>query len=104
MRHVHCVVHEDKNINAVRFPSRIRHVYRMRAHLNCSYFSNFNTRGAGRVVVSASDWHAGGPGLIPRRSKTDIFGIKTNRQTLTLLNSAAGGAMVCATHIGMSPT
>ena len=55
-------------------------------------------------MVSESDWHAGGPGLIPRRSKTDIFGIKTNRQRLTLLNSAAGGAMVCATHIGMSPT
>ena len=49
------------------------------AHLNCSYFSNFNTRGAGSVVVSASDWHAGGPGLVPRRSKLVIYGIKTNR-------------------------
>ena len=55
-------------------------------------------------MVSASDWNSGGPGLIPRRSKSDIFGIKTNKQRLTLLNSAAGGAMVCATHIGMSPT
>ena len=74
------------------------------AHLNCSYFSNLNTRGACNVVVSASDWHAGGPGLIPRRNKPDIFGIKTNRQRLTLLNFAAGGAMLCATHIGMPPT
>ena len=75
MRHIHCVVHEDNNIIAVQFPTRIRHVCRMRAHLNCSYFSNFNTRGAGSVVVSASDWYAVGPGLIPRRSKHDIFGI-----------------------------
>ena len=103
MRHVHCVVHEDKNINAVQLPTRIRHVCRMRAHLNCSYFSNFNTRGAGSVVVSASDWHAGGPALIPRRSKRVIFAIKANRQRLTLLNCAAGGAMLCATHIGMPP-
>ena len=71
MRHVHCVVHEDKNMNGVQFPTRSRYLCRMRAHLNCSYFSNFNThtRGAVGVVVSASDWHAGGAGLIPIRSK-----------------------------------
>ena len=46
-----------------------------------------------------SDCHAGGPGLIPRRSKPVIFGIKTNRPRLILLNCAAGGAMLCVTHI-----
>ena len=71
----------------------------MRAHRNFSYFSNFITRGAGSVVVSASDWHAGGPDLIPGRCKPVLFGIKTNRQRLALLNCAAGGAMLCATHI-----
>ena len=61
---------------------------------------------AGSVVVSASDWHASGPGLIPRRSKRDIFVIKTIRQRLTLLNCAAGGVILCATHIaiGVPPT
>ena len=65
MRHVRSIVNEDKNINAVQFPTRFRHVCRMRALLNCSYFSNFNSRGAGSVVVSVSAWHAGGPVLIP---------------------------------------
>ena len=54
-------------------------------------------------MVSASDWNSGGPGLIPRRSKSDIFGIKTNRQT-DFVEQCAGVAMVCDTHIGMSPT
>ena len=67
---------EDKNMNAVQFPTRTGNLCRMRAHLNCSYVSNFNTRGADRVVVSASDWQAGGTGLIPRRSKPVIFRIK----------------------------
>ena len=44
-----------------------------------------STRGAGSVVVSASDWHAGGPGLIHRRNEPVIFGITNNRQRLTLL-------------------
>ena len=56
-------------MNGVQFPTRIQHLCSMRAHLNCSYFSNFNTRGAVGVVVSASDWQAGGAGLIPIRSK-----------------------------------
>ena len=67
-------------MNAMQFPTRNRPLCRVRAHLNCSYFLNYNTRGAGVVVVSASDWHAGGPGLIHRRSKPVIFGIKTTRQ------------------------
>ena len=44
-----------------------------------------STRGTGSVVVSASDWHAGGPGLIHRRYEPVIFGITNNRQRLTLL-------------------
>jgi len=91
-------------MNAVQFPTRIRHLCGMRAHLNCSYFSYFNTRGADSVVVSASDWNAGGPGLIPRRSKHAMFGIETNRQRMTLFNCAAGGAMLCARHIGVPAT
>ena len=71
---------------------------RMRAHLKCSYFSNFSTRGADSVVVSAYDWHTGSPALMPRRSTPVIFGINTNRQRMTLLNCASGGAMLCATH------
>ena len=104
MRHVHCVVHEDKNMNAVQFPTRIRHLCRMRAHFNCFYVSNFNTRSAGSVVVSASDWYAGGPGLMPRCNNPVMFDITTNRHRLTLLKCAAGGEMLCATNIGMPPT
>ena len=63
-----------------------------------------STRGAGSVVVSASDWHAGGPGLIHRRNEPVIFGITNNRQRLTMLKCATGGAMLCATHIGIPPT
>ena len=44
-----------------------------------------STRGAGSVVVSASDCHAGGPGLIHRRNEPVIFGITNNRQRLILL-------------------
>ena len=48
---------------------------------------NFITRGAGSVVVSASNWQADGPGLTrERRSRPDIFGIKIDGQRLTLLN------------------
>ena len=50
----------------------------------------------------APDWHAGGPGLIPGRSRPDIFGIKANGQRLTSLNCAAGRAMLHATHIDAS--
>ena len=39
-----------------------------------------STRGAGSVVVSTSDWHAGGPGLIHRRNEPVIFGITNTRQ------------------------
>ena len=63
-----------------------------------------STRGAGSVVVSASDWHAGGPGLIHRRNEPVLFGITNNRQRLTMLKCATGGAMLCATHIGIPPT
>ena len=80
MCHVHCVVHEDKDMNAVKFPTIIRYLCRLRAHLKCSYFSNFNTRGADSVVVSAYDWLAGGPALMPRRSTPVIFGIDTNTE------------------------
>ena len=92
------IVQEDKDMNAVQFPTRIRYLSRMGAHLKSSYFSNFTTRGADSVVVSAYDWHAGGPALMPRRSTPVIFGINTNRQRMTLLNCASGGAMLCATH------
>ena len=44
-----------------------------------------STRGADSVVVNASDWHAGGPGLIHRCNEPVIFGITNNRQRLTLL-------------------
>ena len=42
----------------------IRPVCRMRTHLSCSYIRNFVTRGAGSVVVSASDRNDICPGLI----------------------------------------
>ena len=71
---------------------------KMRPHPKCSYFSNFSTRGADSVVVSAYDWHAGGPALMPGGSTPVIFGINTNRQRITLLNCASSGAMLCATH------
>ena len=77
---------------------------RMRAHPKCSYFSNFSTRGADSVVVSAYDWHAGGPALMPRRSTPVIFGINTNRQRMTQLNCASGGAMLCATPTRLHKT
>ena len=35
---------------SVRFRTRIRHLRRMEANLNCSYVWNFITRGAGMVV------------------------------------------------------
>ena len=76
----------------------------MRAHPKSSYFSNFSTRGADSVVVSAYDWHASGPALMPRRSTPVIFGINTNRQRMTLLNCASGGAMLCATHTRLHKT
>ena len=88
----------------VKFPTRIRYLCRMRAHLNCFYVSNYNIRGAGSVGVSAYNCHADSLGLIPRRMKPIIFCININRQRLTLLNCAAGGAMLCATHIGMVRT
>ena len=91
-------------MNAVQFPSINLHLCRMLAHFSCSHVSNFNTRGVGSVVVSASDWHAGGPGLIHRRNKPVIFGITTNRQRSTFLKCAGGGAMLCAMHSGMLPT
>ena len=77
---------------------------RMRAHPKCSYFSNFSTRGADSVVVSAYDWQAGGPALMPRRSTPVIFGINTNRQRMTLLNCASGDAMLCATPTRLRKT
>ena len=70
-------------MKAVQFPTRIRYLCRLRAHLKCSYFSNFNTRGADSVVVSAYDWLAGGPALMPRRSTPVIFGIDTNTENDT---------------------
>ena len=62
-------------MNAVQFPTIIRYLCRLRAHLKCFYFSNFNTRGADNVVVSAYDWLVGGPALMPRRTTPVIFGI-----------------------------
>ena len=91
-------------MNAGQFPTRIRYLCRMRAHLKCSYFSNFSKRGADIVVVSAYDWHAGGPALMPRRSTPVIFGINTNRQRMTLLNCASGGAKLYATHTRLHKT
>ena len=83
-------------MNVVQFPTRTRHLFRVRAHLNCSYFSNSNTRGADSVVVSASDLHAGGPGLMHRRSKPVIFGIKTTRQLAG--QCYASRTLVCLVH------
>ena len=91
-------------MNAVQFPTRIRYLCRLRAHLKCSYFSNVNTRGADSVVVSAYDWLAGGPALMPRRTTPVIFGINKNIQRMTLLNCAAGGALLCATHTRLHKT
>ena len=51
---------------------------------NVPTFSNFNTRGADSVVVSAYDWLAGGPALMPRRSMPVIFGIDTNTENDTV--------------------
>ena len=90
-------------MNFVQFLTRIRHLCRMRAQLNCSYVF-YTSIGTSSVVVSASDWHAGGPGLILRSSKPVIFGIRTNRPRLTVSNCAAGGAMLCATYTGMPRT
>ena len=45
-------------------------------------------------MVSAPDWHAGSLGLIPGRSRPDIFGLNSNGQRLTLLNCAAGRAVL----------
>ena len=73
-------------MNSVQFPTRIRHLCRKRAHINWPCISNINSRGAGSVVVSASDCHVGGPSLIPRRCKSVIVEIKINSLTLTLLN------------------
>ena len=91
-------------MNAVQFPTRIRYLCRLRAHLKCSYFSNINTRGADSVVASAYDWLAGGPALMPRRSTPVIFGIDTNIQRMTLLTCAASGALLCATHTRLHKT
>ena len=98
------IVEEDKDMNAVQFPTRIRYLCRMRAHHKCCYFSNFSKRGANSVVVSAYDWHAGGPALKPRRSTPVIFGINTNRERMTQLNCASGGAMLCASHTRLHKT
>ena len=55
-------------------------------------------------MVSAYEWHAGGPALMPRRGTPVIFGINTNRQRMTLLNCASGGAKLCATHTRIHKT
>ena len=78
------------------FPTSTRHLCRVRAHLTCSYFSNSNTRGADSVVVSASDWHAGAPGLINRRSKPVIFCITTTRQLV--VQCYASRTLACLVH------
>ena len=64
MRHIQWTLTAHKNINSVPFPTRFsRHLSRMQTKLKCSYIRNFITRGAGSVVVSASNWQADGPGL-----------------------------------------
>ena len=47
-------------------------------------------------MVSASDWHAGGPGLIHRRSNPVIFGIKTTRQLA--VQCYASRTLACLVH------
>ncbi len=50
-------------------------------------------------MVSTSDWNAGGPVLIPGRSRLVILGVKKNSgRRLTLLNCVADHVMLCVTH------
>ena len=93
MRHVQWTVNEYKNMSVVPFPTRYRSLFINRTHLNCSYIWNVIMIAA--VVVSAFDWNAGGPGLIPGCSLADTFGIRTNGQRLTFMNCAVCRAVPC---------
>ena len=88
LRHVQWTVNEKNNMNAVLFPTRIRPLCRLRTHLSCSYTWNIITRIAGCVVVSASNWQAGRPGLIRADAAAGLIYLvwKIDGQGLTLLN------------------
>ena len=67
-------------MNYAQFLTIIWHLCRIRIHQNYSYIFNFVIRGAGSVVVSASDGHAGGLVIIPGRNKLVMFVYKPTNE------------------------
>ena len=77
MRHVQWTVNENNNMNYVPFPTRIRHLCRLPALLNCSYTWNFITRADGPCLIradAAAGWYIW---YKNRWTETDI--IESNR-------------------------